>query len=209
MSDGPGGASVPRGGILKWALSALALVGVVAVGYIIAQSSSDKAQADCSAGTPAAKTWDCKFAAAVGPAPSPAHAFNDPAGEPTRIADFAGKVVVMNLWATWCAPCKIEMPTLARLQAAYADQPVEVVVVSVDTEEKAAEARAFIAQHAPLKFYHDTEMSMSFELSPPAIGMPTTVVYGKDGLERGRVSGEADWAGTEARALIDRVLAEG
>ena len=115
----------------------------------------------------------------------------------------------MNIWATWCGPCVTEMPTLAKLQAAYAGKPVEVVTVSIDSESSASKARLFIAQHAPLKFYHDREMKLPFKLSPPAPGAPTTVIYGKDGMEKSRVSGEADWTSKDAHALVDEALAAG
>jgi thiol-disulfide isomerase/thioredoxin len=113
----------------------------------------------------------------------------------------------MNLWATWCAPCKIEMPTLARLADAYRGKPVEVVALSMDTPEAAAQAKLFIAANAPLKFYSDPAGKMAFKLQPMAQGTPTTVIYGKDGLEMARVTGEADWTSPEARALIDQALA--
>jgi thiol-disulfide isomerase/thioredoxin len=113
----------------------------------------------------------------------------------------------MNIWATWCAPCIQEMPTLAKLQAAYAGKPVEVVAISIDSESSAAKARLFIAQHDPLKFYHDREMKLPFKLTPPAPGAPTTVIYGADGLETARVAGEADWSAADARALVDAALA--
>ena len=68
-------------------------------------------------------------------------------------------------------------------------------------------ARAFIGQHAPLDFYSDPNMKLAFDLVPPAPGMPTTVIYGADGVERARLSGGADWSGADAKALIDHVLA--
>jgi thiol-disulfide isomerase/thioredoxin len=139
----------------------------------------------------------------------PDYAFNDAAGKPLKIADLKGKVVVMNVWATWCGPCKIEMPTLAKLQAQYAGRPVVVVAVSIDKPEALAEAKAFIAQQAPLAFYNDPEAKLPWALKPPAAGMPTTVIYGKDGLERGRIAGEAAWADPDARKVIDKMLAEG
>jgi thiol-disulfide isomerase/thioredoxin len=114
----------------------------------------------------------------------------------------------MNVWATWCGPCVIEMPTLAKLQAAYAGKPVEVVTISIDKPDDAAKAQAFIAKHAPLKFYHDPTMRLPFALKPAAAGMPTTVIYGPDGMERGRIAGEADWSGPDARKVVDAVLAE-
>jgi len=125
-----------------------------------------------------------------------------------RIADLKGKVVVLNLWATWCAPCVTEMPTLAKLAARYQGKPVEVVALSIDSPGSQDKARAFIATHAPLAFYSDPKMKFPFALKPSAPGMPTTVIYGADGLERARLSGGADWSGPEAAAIIDRVLAE-
>lgn len=207
MSEGPAASTKPRS-VLTWALWGAALVGLAAVLYIIVQSSS-KPQAPVP-GAPAAsapKTLMSKWTPPAKPTPSPDYVFYDQAGKPVRVADFKGKVVVMNVWATWCAPCKVEMPTLAKLQAAYAGQPVEVVAVSIDSEGEAANARLFIASHEPLKFYHDREMKLPFRLDPPASGAPTTVIYGKDGMEIGRVAGEADWAGAEARALVDKALA--
>jgi len=124
------------------------------------------------------------------------------------VADFKGKVLVLNLWATWCAPCVAEMPTLAKLAAAYAGRPVAVVPVSVDTQKDVEKARAFIGKNAPLAFYSDPEMKLPFAFKPPVSGMPTTVIYSADGVELGRLSGGADWSGADARAVIDRALAE-
>jgi thiol-disulfide isomerase/thioredoxin len=196
----------PRGGILKWALWGAALLGVAAVVYIIAQAVSTPGQKGGLADL--AKGEMAKLVVPTEVAPAPAAAFNGPDGSPTKIADFKGKVVVMNVWATWCAPCVIEMPTLARLQGAYAGKPVEVVAISIDKPEDLSKAQAFIAKHAPLRFYHDPTMRLPFALKPAAAGMPTTVIYGPDGLERGRVAGEADWSGPDAKKVIDAVLAE-
>ena len=212
MSEGPQASGRPKGGVLTWALWGAALLGVAAVVYIIAQASTKTAPVTASApsaAAPAAKPLATKTTYPQTPTPAPDFTFYDQAGKPVKVADFQGKVVVLNVWATWCAPCVTEMPTLARLQAAYADKPVEVVAVSIDSETAATKARLFIAKHDPLKFYHDRTMSLPFKLSPPAPGAPTTIIYGKDGLERVRVAGEADWAGPDARALVDKVLAEG
>jgi thiol-disulfide isomerase/thioredoxin len=204
-------AARPRGGLLRWALWGAALIGVAAVIYIIAQAST-KPPAPTLAAVPvpvAAQTHDVARKLehpADGQAP-PAYAFVDAAGKKLTPADFKGKVVVMNLWATWCAPCKIEMPTLAKLAQAYAGKPVAVVAVSIDKPEDAAAAKAFIAANAPLAFYNDPDAKLPWALKPAATGMPTTLILGKDGLERGRISGEADWAGAGAKAVIDKALA--
>lgn len=204
MSEGPAAEAKPRGKGLVWGLWGVALVGVAAVVYIIG-SSSTKPTPPASASVTAA-AFAGKLTTPSQPTPPPDYTFYDGDGKPMKIADLKGKVVVMNIWATWCAPCVTEMPTLAKLQAAYAGKPVEVVTVSIDSESSAAKARIFIAQHSPLKFYHDREMKLPFKLSPPAPGAPTTVIYGKDGMEVARVAGEADWAGPEARALVDKAL---
>jgi thiol-disulfide isomerase/thioredoxin len=190
---------------LNWALWGAALLGVAAVLYIMAVSST-KPSPDASSG-PSGKAFAEKVVRPAEPTPSPDYTFFDAAGRPMTLADLKGKVVVMNIWATWCAPCIQEMPTLAKLQAAYAGKPVEVVAISIDSESSAAKARLFIAQHDPLKFYHDREMKLPFKLTPPAPGAPTTVIYGADGLETARVAGEADWSAADARALVDAALA--
>ena len=82
-----------------------------------------------------------------------------------------------------------------------------MVAVSIDKPEATDKARAFIAKQQHLKFYQDPKMSLPFELRPPAPGMPTTVIFGKDGVEKARVSGDADWSTKDARAVIDQVLA--
>jgi thiol-disulfide isomerase/thioredoxin len=126
-----------------------------------------------------------------------------------RVADFRGQVVVVNLWATWCAPCVIEMPTLAELAAAYEGRKVVVMPISLDGDKDEAKARAFIAKHAPLKFYRDPKLAYPYALVPPTSGMPTTVIFGPDGVERARLAGEADWSSEDARKVIDAILAAG
>ncbi|MBJ7409359.1 MAG: TlpA family protein disulfide reductase [Phenylobacterium sp.] len=210
MSEGPetSGGTVtgkPKAGVLTWGLWGAALVGVAAVVYIIG-SASTKPTPPAPSAAATSTTFASKLTTPAQPTPSPDYTFYDASGKAMKLADLKGKVVVMNIWATWCGPCVTEMPTLAKLQAAYAGKPVEVVTISIDSESSAAKARLFIAQHDPLKFYHDREMKLPFKLSPPAPGAPTTVIYGKDGMEVARVAGEADWAGPEARALVDKAL---
>lgn len=204
MSDQSAGQ--PRPPLLKWALWGVAALGVAVAVYIIAQALSQPGQpSDLKS---LAKGEMSKLTLPAEATAAPANSFYDAAGKPLRIADFKGKVVVLNLWATWCAPCVTEMPTLAKLQTHYAGKPVEVVTVSVDSASSQDKARAFIAKHAPLKYYYDPQMKLPFAFTPPATGMPTTVIFGADGVERGRLAGGADWSGDEAKALVDRVLAE-
>lgn len=211
--------SEPRGGALKWALWGAALIGVAAVVYIIAQSSIKPPAADGTGKSPAVAQNGVSGGAAKNAAeiashanagtPPPDYAFDGPKGTPVKLADFKGRVVVMNVWATWCGPCKEEMPTLAKLQAAYAGKPVEVVAITIDTPSDTDKAKAFLAQHPPLAFYQDGKSKLPFVLKPAAEGTPVTIIYGKDGLERTRVNGANDWSKPEVRAEIDRLLAEG
>ncbi|MFI4965051.1 MAG: TlpA family protein disulfide reductase [Caulobacterales bacterium] len=202
-------AAKPRGGILTWALWGAAAIGVAAVVYIIAQSSAKPPSQAPAAVPTAAATHDVskKLEHDADGTQPPAYVFYDGKGKRVTAGDFKGKVVVMNLWATWCAPCKIEMPTLAKLATAYAGKPVVVVAVSIDKADALDQAKAFIAGQPPLAFYNDPQAKLPWALKPAANGMPTTLILGKDGLERGRISGEADWAGPGAKAVIDKLLA--
>jgi len=141
--------------------------------------------------------------------PAPAYVFKTRDGADARLADFRGKVVVLNVWAMWCLPCRTEMPTLARLAETYAGQDLVVLPVNVDNDaDKIADAKSFIDVHEPLPLYSDPKFQLPFEL-PGKGKMPQTVLLDRQGRIRAHFSGEADWASPEARALIDALLAEG
>ena len=151
-----------------------------------------------------------KLPTAPAPQPDPAMAatFTDGAGKTVRLSDFKGQVVVANLWATWCAPCVKEMPTLAKLAGDYAGKPVKILALSVDRPTASEKARAFIEKNAPLAFYIDGERNVQSALQPYPEGFPTTYLYGKDGKLRGVVSQGTDWSSADVKAVIDRLLAE-
>jgi thiol-disulfide isomerase/thioredoxin len=196
----------PRLGVLRIALWGAALVGVAGVIYIIAQASiTPRAKGGL---TDLTRGEMSRLILPAEAAPAPVTSFLDAEGQPVRIGDFRGKVVVVNLWATWCAPCILEMPTLAKLAASGKDRDLVVLAVSIDRDKDADKARAFIGKNAPLEFYRDPKSSLPFALKPPTAAMPTTLIYGRDGVERGRMLGEADWGGKDAAAVIDRLLDE-
>jgi thiol-disulfide isomerase/thioredoxin len=139
---------------------------------------------------------------------APAYVFKNRDGADVTFAQFRGKVVVVNLWAMWCAPCRTEMPTLARLDEAYPDSDLMVLPINVDaTPDGLADARSFIDVHEPLPLYSDMKFQLPFEL-PGEGKMPQTVLLDRKGRIRASFSGEADWASPEARALIDALLVE-
>ncbi len=144
------------------------------------------------------------------PAPGPAFtgAFTDSEGRARRVADFRGGVTVVNLWATWCAPCREEMPTLAALQRAYGDRGLRVVPISLDTRGGEPDARRFLTSQPPLAFFHDPVMATYNSIRPRPLGLPVTVVYDASGRERARLVGDGDWRSPEARGLIEALLAE-
>jgi thiol-disulfide isomerase/thioredoxin len=143
------------------------------------------------------------------PTPAPDYVFKDAEGRDVRFADFKGKVAVVNLWATWCAPCKIEMPTLAALAEHYKGRDdFAVVTISMDVDKAVPEARAFIADHAPLAYYADPKFQLPFEF-PGKGAMPQTILLDRRGNVRAVLTGEADWASAEAKALVEALLAEG
>jgi len=132
--------------------------------------------------------------------------FVDRDRKPLHLSDFKGQVVVLNVWATWCAPCRYEMPTLANLQRHYADRGVKVLPLSVDEDSKFEDVKSFIDVQEPLEVYADTTFSSPSKLG--VSGMPATLIVDKQGRAVARLDGEASWDTPEVKALIDKLLAE-
>ena len=143
--------------------------------------------------------------APTGPKPVPELTFLDGDGNEVTLAEFRGEVVVLNLWATWCAPCRREMPSLDRLQAKYGDDGLEVIALSLDRGD-IAKVRAFFDELAisSLALYQDPKGRVGRELAAP--GLPTTVVIDRAGQEVGRLLGPAEWDSPEALAVIEQLM---
>ncbi|MBY0226705.1 MAG: TlpA family protein disulfide reductase [Hyphomicrobium sp.] len=131
--------------------------------------------------------------------------FEDEAGAKKTLADFKGKVILLNLWATWCVPCRHEMPSLDRLQKEMGSDQFEVVALSLDRAGRDA-ARKFFDEIKVqnLKLYIDQTMKAGNGLR--AVGMPTTILIGKDGKELGRLPGPAEWDSEAAKKLVAEAL---
>jgi thiol-disulfide isomerase/thioredoxin len=204
--DGKGPEPKPKAGYMKAAIIAMAGVAAVAVLYVIVNASF-KPGAGSDDLHALAKGPMAKLEVATAPKAGPDTPFSGPNGEPLTLKSFDGQVVVLNIWATWCAPCVEEMPTLGKLQAEYANKPVKVVTLSIDRPEDAPDARAFLAKHGGLVLYSDPKMRLAFSLDPKVSGLPATIIFDRNGKERARLSGGADWSSPEAKAVIDAVMA--
>ncbi len=134
--------------------------------------------------------------------------FADPDGRTRHLSEWRGKVVLLNLWATWCAPCKSEMPSLDRLQAELGGDSFTVLALSTDrTGPK--EPAAFFAREgiAHLKPFNDDTAEANIGLKAP--GLPLTVVLNKDGKEVARLVGPADWDSPATIAEVEGFLSNG
>lgn len=160
-----------------------------------------EAQQGEAAGTPVAavkRGIDRTHAGAA----APDSVFHDPDGEDISLTEFRGVPVLVNLWASWCAPCIKELPTLGKLEGAQAvEGQLGVIAVSQDMAPKAS-VDAFLADKGLGRFaaFHDPEMGLSSALNVQT--MPTSVLYDAQGRELWRYVGDLDWTGAEAKALL-------
>jgi thiol-disulfide isomerase/thioredoxin len=139
------------------------------------------------------------------PKPLPDLAFKAADGKQVALADFKGREVLLNLWATWCVPCRQEMPALDRLQGALGSKDFEVVAVNIDTA-RLERPKAFLSEIGVknLTFYADNtaDIFQVLKQSGKVLGLPTTILIGKDGCEIGTMAGPAQWDSPEALALL-------
>lgn len=142
------------------------------------------------------------------PEPLPDFKFFDGTGAQRSLADWRGKVVLLNLWATWCAPCRKEMPALDRLQQAMGSERFEVVALSVDRGGAEA-SKKFLDQIdvKALGLYVDPTTKATSNLK--AIGLPVTLLIDAEGREIGRLTGPAEWDSEDAKRLIRAVVGAG
>lgn len=189
-----------------------ALVGIAAVYGSLGRSDNTLSAAGEAGKAPVAQKSSAERAPLAGfvmkkaPEPIADITFEAADGTSKKLSDFKGKTVLLNLWATWCAPCREEMPALDRLQQAVRSETVEVLALAVDRGGvKAAQ-----------KFFEETKVSHLAVYADPttrsgsslkAVGLPTTILIDKEGRELGRLSGPATWDSDEAKALIAKAAA--
>ena len=146
---------------------------------------------------------------ATAPLRLPDLAFEDAAGNPKKLSDWRGKTVLLNLWATWCVPCRKEMPALDALQAKLGGKDFEVVAVNIDTRDP-DKPRNFLkeAHLTTLAYFADQKAKVFQDLKSigRALGMPTSVLVDAQGCEIGTIAGPAEWASEDAVKLIKAAI---
>jgi thiol-disulfide isomerase/thioredoxin len=145
-----------------------------------------------------------EFIPAASPQPAPAISFTDTGGKPVALADFKGKLVLLNLWATWCEPCLKEMPSLAALQARLGPA---LTIVAVSEDRGGAEVvEPFVTKLSldKLQIYLDPKSAALHAFA--ARGLPTSFVIDGDGKVLGEVEGGADWDSDAMRAALAKLL---
>ena len=146
------------------------------------------------------------------PQPMTPISFDGPNGERRDIASFGGRTVLLNLWATWCEPCKREMPALDKLQADLGGPGFEVAAVNIDTRNL-DRPKAWLAENgiSRLAYYHDAKAAIFQDLrrAGEVEGLPTTILVGPDGCKLGKLSGWAEWASADGLALMRAAIPGG
>ena len=124
-----------------------------------------------------------------------------------RLADYRGQVLKINVWATWCLPCRVEMPSIEALHKSYGPKGLKILAVSIDDPGTDSTIRAFVKQYGlTFEVLHDPKGKISdlYDIG----GYPETFIVGKDGVIRKKLMQATDWNSPESRALVGRLLAE-
>jgi thiol-disulfide isomerase/thioredoxin len=201
----------------KSILIALPLVGAALVAFALVSRNTEAVAQECVASqgiveniAPLARGEVAAVMVHGNPRLAPELAFTGPNGESLTLADFRGKTVLLNLWATWCAPCREEMPALDELQAEFGGDAFEVVAVNIDTRNL-DRPRAWLQEHGidQLAYYaeNDGKLLQTLQRSGHVVGLPTTILFAENNCELAVLKGPAHWSSEDAFAFIRTALA--
>jgi len=199
------------------AVATVAVVAALAGVYGMERLRSNPAASACAAAVrkagriaPLARGEIAALAVAHAPFQVPDLAFKDGDGRARTLKEWRGRTVLLNLWATWCVPCRKEMPALDALQTALGGPNFEVVAVNIDTRDP-DKPRAFLKEAgvSRLAYYADPSAKVFQDLKSAgkAFGMPTTLIIDRDGCELGEMAGPAQWASSDGIKLISAAIA--
>jgi thiol-disulfide isomerase/thioredoxin len=189
------------------------LAGVYGIGRLTGNAAADPA---CKASVeparkmaPLARGEVAAVAVATAPKVLPALAFKDGNGAEKTLADWRGRTVLLNLWATWCVPCRKEMPALDALQSKLGGADFEVVSINIDTRDT-DKPKAWLnnAGVHTLAYYadHNAKVFQDLKAIGKAFGMPTTLIVDPSGCELAVLAGPAEWASEDAQKLVTAAL---
>jgi thiol-disulfide isomerase/thioredoxin len=170
-----------------------------------APAPAERAAQPAATAKPAGAGKLAGFVVKATPETMPDISFQDGQGQKKSLNDFKGKTILLNLWATWCAPCREEMPSLDRLQKELGSDKFEVVALALDRAGVDA-ARKFLAgiKVENLNLYVDPSARSGSAMR--IVGMPTTILIDPEGREIGRLPGPAEWDSADAKRLIEAHL---
>jgi peroxiredoxin len=140
------------------------------------------------------------------PGTAPDFAAQDLQGKPVRLSAYRGKVVLLNFWATWCPPCRKEMPSMERLHRAYRERGLVVLALSQDDLPLDDVRRFAVLLGLTFPVWHDRDSAVGRQYQVP--GVPTSYLIAHDGQFAWRVLGEYDWDGREAHGAVELLLSE-
>lgn len=144
-----------------------------------------------------------KLVALENPPEQSTRVFKGPEGQELDLSAFRGKTILLNVWATWCAPCVAEIPSLDRLQKEHGDARFEVVAVSQDMHSVDAESFLKTKNIEHLAFYHDNTLGLASDVK--VAGLPISIFYNANGREIARIPGEVNWQSAEVEALLREI----
>jgi len=190
-----------------FALLSVVVLGISAGAVYRQLTSAGKSAGGASLPDFAARGGAPEAGRAASTRPLPDLRFGDGAGKPRSLADFRGRVILLNLWATWCVPCRKEMPALDRLQQKLGGPGFEVAALSIDQGGIAAVRRFYEELDLrALRIYVDQNGEALGKLG--SVGIPLTVLVGRDGRELWRVAGPREWDAADAVRMIKGHLNE-
>jgi thiol-disulfide isomerase/thioredoxin len=207
----------PRRRVIALAVGGIAVLAVLGAVYGMGRLRSNAGTAACGPAletaqriAPLARGEVAALAVSHTPSLVPDLAFKDADGHDHKLSDWRGRTVLVNLWATWCVPCRKEMPALDALQADLGGDKFDVVAINIDTRD-AEKPLAFLRDTGVthLAYYADQSAKVFQELkmAGKAFGMPTTLIIDRSGCEIGAMAGPAEWASVDGLKLVSAAIA--